>query len=448
MKIRITVFNPKSLKYGVNNYFQTLTMLFTKSINEITYQDVVDFCSSGTPEGFTVEYKSAFPSNETIAKTIAAFGNTYGGVLIIGVNAPAGIPEAPFEGMDLDPQLKYEEKIESIVLSHIKEPLFPEIRVCDPVGTKTFIVIRVSESNLTPHRVSNNSKIYVRTGQSSTPNEEASWDKIEWIATRRKKSEELRELLLTEGDRYFEDVCKLKGINLADTHHYFATLSVKIIPLFPQKPMIPFKDLNHIENDITVRGHSTFPPHFYSTETVQNGVRKLFINSDKDNESPHGKTFEYVHLNTFGLYLYKKDVGDLRTDKVIQQDGTEKEVNTKRFNFYWISHTLHQFLASSVLFYKKLGYQGSLQVIVQLNGALGVRMTNPLSGYSGMFVEEHELRVPSNVLTWEKTTTAPFLAEGYREVAIEMVEAIAWSLGVRYFTPERIRKVFEDNFGN
>ena len=190
-------------------------MLHTKRINEIAYQDVVDFCDAAHEEGFILEYKRDFEklSNEKLAKTVAAFANTYGGVLIMGVNAPKGKPVAPFDGFTVDPAVKYEEKIESVVLSHLKEPVFPEVRVCDPVNGKTFIVVRVAESHLTPHRVAHNTKIYVRTGQSSTPNAEATWDKIEWLTTRRKKSEDFRELLIDESERYFRDGCQLPRAN-------------------------------------------------------------------------------------------------------------------------------------------------------------------------------------------------------------------------------------------
>jgi len=99
-------------------------MLYTKPINDITFQDVLDFCEQKTPENFRLDYKKVLPSNEKLAKLIAAFANTYGGVIVVGINAPKGIPNNPFEGIDYDENMKYEERIQSIIISHINEPVF------------------------------------------------------------------------------------------------------------------------------------------------------------------------------------------------------------------------------------------------------------------------------------------------------------------------------------
>ncbi len=418
-------------------------MLYTKSVKEISYQDVLDFCNSGHEEGFILEYKKDFPNNEIIAKTIAAFANTFGGLLIIGVNAPAGKPIPPFEGITFDPLQKYEEKIENIVLSHIREPIFPEVRVCDPVNGKTFIVVRVEESHLTPHRVSKNTRTYVRTGQNSTPSEEATWDKIEWLATRRTKSDGLREILINESERYFCDACKLRGIDVSDKSHYFAVLSLRAIPLFPQNPLIPYKDMASIENDIRIPGNRPFPVRFYNPDLIQNGVRKLSFSSGE--KPTHGVAFEYTHLNTFGLYLWKGDIGELEKKEIKEQDGATSSIMIRRLDFYRILYALYEFLSSSALFYKKLGYWGSIQVVVELKNGLGVRIEHPLR--STMFGVSEDLEIPSDDLKWEKVVSSIFLQDRKRELTVEMLDAIGWSLNIRHLNEEHIRKGLDANFG-
>jgi hypothetical protein len=423
-------------------------MLYTKLINKITYQDVINFCNEGHKEGFILEYKSEFPSNEVIAKTISAFANTYGGLLIIGVNAPDGKPLPPFEGIVFNPSFKYEEKIESIVLSHIKEPVFPEIQVCEPVNGKTFILIRVAESHLTPHRVFDNRRIYIRTGQSSMPNAEATWDKIEWLANRRKKSEEFRELLIEEGERYFHNACNLRGINPKDKEQYFATLSFRIIPLFPQEPLTSFKELDRIKNNITIRsrGGGHFPLNVYEYDAIQHGIHKLYIIGDDERQLSHGKAFEYLYLNSFGLYIYKRDIGEV--EQVIKEsDRVEGKKHIKALNFYWIPIRLREFLLSAILFYQELGYWGTVQLMVELYNALGVQIRPvSLNNVHGWFRDKVFL-VPSDNLKWEKTTTIPFLKDQLEDILIELTEAAAWSLGIKYFTQEKIREYIKEKLG-
>ena len=372
-------------------------MLYTKPIREITYQNVVDFCNSKNPEGFILEYKQDFPKNEKLAQTIAAFANTYSGILIIGVNAPNGEPIPPFEGVTFNPNQKYEEWIQSIVLSHIKEPVFPEVQICEPINGKTFIILRVAESYLTPHRVADNTKIYIRTGQSSTPNAEAAWDKIEWLASRRKKSEELREFLIKEAETYYQEAFQKLGINVISSI-YFAILTLRILPLFPQEPLIKYKELENIGEVIRFRDYiNPFPDISYPFESVQNGVQKLKVTRVGNKQHPvEGDAFKYIHLNSFGLYLYKEDKGLLN-----QQKNEEGRVISKQesLNYDWVLASLHQFLKSASQYFKKLGYWGTLLFHTELSNVLGINMQHPISSPRA----ESFLSLSRSNLKWERS---------------------------------------------
>ena len=58
-------------------------MLFTKEITKITFEDVVNFCKEQMPESINLDYKEDFPRH--LEKTISAFANTMGGLIILGV---------------------------------------------------------------------------------------------------------------------------------------------------------------------------------------------------------------------------------------------------------------------------------------------------------------------------------------------------------------------------
>ena len=417
-------------------------MLYIKPINEITYHDVVGFCLEGHPEGFILEYKRDFDglTNDNLAKTIAAFANTYGGILIIGVNAPKGKPIEPFDGFKVDQSVNYEEKIEAVVLSHIKEPVFPEVRVCENEKGSAFIVVRVMESHLTPHRVANNRKIYVRTGQSSMPNEEALWDRIEWLASRRSKSVQLRELLIGEGDRYFCDACKIRNIGIEDKRHYFAILSIRSIPLFPQEPLVPFKDLDKIADQIVFSSKriGSFPRNMFECDAIQNGIRKREVYGVDKTKPNHGKEIRYTHLTSYGLYLFKRDMGR------IEGDGESANVtNKKSIVFPDIIVNLIKFMKSAVLFYQKLGYWGSIQVDVELLNALGVHM-HPGYRDEMFFMNDEEIKVPSDHIGWKRIIPFPKMHENLEGILLDIGGDMAWSLGIRSYNEDRIRKFLNE----
>ena len=58
-------------------------MLWQKPVSELTFADVDEFLKARRPEGSRLDYKLHFPND--LAKTIAAFANTLGGIILPGV---------------------------------------------------------------------------------------------------------------------------------------------------------------------------------------------------------------------------------------------------------------------------------------------------------------------------------------------------------------------------
>lgn len=393
-------------------------MIYTKPINAISFNDIIDFLDNNNPEGFILEYKREIPTNEKIAKILAAFANTYGGILLIGVDAPKGVPQQPFKGIDIDSSLKYEEKIQSIILSNIKEPIFPEIKLClnEKNNDKGFLIIRVSESHLTPHRVGNDRKIYIRTGEFSKPNEEASWDKILWLSERRKKSEELKNYLINESEISFIERFKNLGIDV-NSKEYFGLLSLRILPLFPQNPLIKYYKLMDFDETLNLVSAIKFPFIPYGFKPVQNGVQKLFINSENHKKPRQGEPFKYLYLNSFGLYLYKADIGRIDTRKT-----SNTQIKIKKIYPTEILEILFLFMNSAREFFKTLGYWGSLDLEIELKNVLGI--TIPQNK-----ILINDLVINRNNLKWQRKFTMLELNEFILHITSDVAHDIYWSLG-------------------
>jgi hypothetical protein len=164
--------------------------LFTLEKAAIDFEVIKSFCDQHISEGLRVEYKRDFPKNEDLSKTICAFANAEGGIILIGIeadkknNVPVDIP-----GISCEKGL--EEKVSSICLSHILPRIVPEIRMCcfnlADTSQRAVLFIRISQSYNPPHYVWQTREILVRV---NCENVRADLQTIEELFERRKRIRE------------------------------------------------------------------------------------------------------------------------------------------------------------------------------------------------------------------------------------------------------------------
>jgi hypothetical protein len=155
--------------------------------SKINFKEIKSFCDQQISEGLRIEYKEDFPKNEGLARTICAFANTAGGIILLGVKAdrersiPVGIP-----GIRMMKGL--EEKVVNICLSHILPVIMPEIKLCpfklDDGSERAVLFVRVGLSYVSPHYVWQTKEILVRV---NCENERADLQIIEDLIERRKR---------------------------------------------------------------------------------------------------------------------------------------------------------------------------------------------------------------------------------------------------------------------
>src|SRR5947208_1682013 len=88
------------------------------------------------PESKTLEFKSDLSSLQPILKTIVAFANTSGGILIIG-RSPEGIL------LGINEIFKAEEKIANAIAENIRPSILPEIEIAT-IEKKNLLIIKVA----------------------------------------------------------------------------------------------------------------------------------------------------------------------------------------------------------------------------------------------------------------------------------------------------------------
>ena len=97
-----------------------------------------------SPEGKTLEFKRDISSPKGVIKTLVAFANTAGGILLIGVE------DKTRNVLGVTDPLSLEERLASLISDRISPRLVPEIEVL-PWRSQTLVVVQVHPSGDRPH---------------------------------------------------------------------------------------------------------------------------------------------------------------------------------------------------------------------------------------------------------------------------------------------------------
>lgn len=398
-------------------------MLYTKKIEEIIHKDIVDFCNEQIRENISLDYKEMVDSS--IAKTIAAMANTWGGLIIIGAEDEDSKPKLPLKGIELKEHLR--EQINNIILGNITPPVFPEIQVCSSDDNKTaLIVIRVAQSNTTPHAIRGNTKVYIRTDTSNEPEELAAIDRILWLVNRREKSIELKNNFFDKAQSRLQ---KLTGKKVPIER---ADVIMSASPLYPYEAMIDYRKLrNGILEQLKTNGFGqSFPAnvHYARFEPTQYGSYSLIYEQETGYVS-------YEEMNHYGFFYHREDMAD-----------SKKDDNGKIQHLCFpisILVDLDLFLQSMEKFYSALGYWGFIEIKIVLNNIGEVSFTD-IPAPRGKYKIDRELRTPiDNTLSVTKELSVKDLSEKRRELVISIFTELAWAIGFPWIDEAKIQELFE-----
>jgi hypothetical protein len=184
--------------------------LWHRPVGEITFENVDAFLREGLPEDIRLDYKvdisepppAKGPHPAGLEKLIAAFANTLGGLIILGVDADKkdNKPIWPPQGKGMPLASGIPDRVVQIVQANV----YPTVPIqMSPVLENrhlpghSVMVLRVDESPEAPHTINNGRRVYERVQGQNDFCDFADIGRIQHLLDRRADSEARRETNIT-----------------------------------------------------------------------------------------------------------------------------------------------------------------------------------------------------------------------------------------------------------
>jgi hypothetical protein len=167
--------------------------LFSDDIENRTYsdkmvlEDVRALVSTGQREGPLLDYKSDISDKDTWPASVAAFANSFGGLIVFGVE---GKNDQPRRLTGFDPKgIEVKTKLTSMIIGRIQPRPDFSVRVVtyDQDTTKEVALLRVAEGRNPPymHSKEDQHRLYIRVGAQKT---EADYLQLSSLLEKREKN--------------------------------------------------------------------------------------------------------------------------------------------------------------------------------------------------------------------------------------------------------------------
>lgn len=403
--------------------------LYSKKIEEVSWQDVEEFCSQKLTENSYLDYKADFP--EKLDRTIAAMANTYGGIILVGVSEDdQSKPISPIAGIELSGAI--EDRVINIIVGNIAPPIIPEIAVCKNADAdRAVVLIRVHPSELTPHVTHSNTRIYVRTGNRNNPEELADVARIEWLMDKRREAVKFRDWMFARASERFLAARDgfISGIPSTDEGTWNvmeeqpALLTLALCPLYPTTSAFATPpELNRIRRNITVRDYVGTGHEFPLQEEgcvnrlVEEGLIMHFSGKG-------GLRTYHTHLNIYGLYFFKQSLL-YKTPN----DPSDPEISSAKepvIRGYELLCRMFEVVESGAKFYDQIGYSGPLHFRMKLENILGLpfRTIEFVSGQvenATAYSADEEIDLARSVATYD-------LNDHKQQVVQYFAERVGWA---------------------
>lgn len=413
--------------------------ILTKPLNSFNFDDIVSFQKQNHPEGIELDYKKVFP-DKGLAKIIASFANTRGGVIILGIeeDKKTGLPISA-NGIVPD---KHDDRVYQYV-GNINP--IPKV-VChttNEVHGKVFVLIRVFEGDETPYYVYNDSNIWIRTGNISKPIDIVSPEGAELLYKKSERAEIGRIHNLDSAEANFQAFIKraekqrVREIEIEKENYEIKKVHHEDGDSFP-----PFK--SQISQSPVGKNVSLLKiivqPYYPRGEFVRPlDIEPIIVDSRSQNnvyEFPANRMYESIKEGMIFFNWSRRD-GEIQCQQIFANGLGYSIHDVLRpipdgqlvTHLGWFAGELYITLSGMRKILEKFGYQGALIGKVSIENIEGV-IINPI--IERMFPGDTKSSVFAH-RAWPLILDTRILSETekLREFVTELVRDIHWTFGYK-----------------
>jgi hypothetical protein len=382
--------------------------IFTKPTSQIATADVQELLDDGAVENARLEFKSEVPSKDETLKKLSSFGNTFGGLMVVGAKASSS--DGRVEGLPgVDVQAGYKQKLVQWCFDAVNPPL--TIEVSDPISVpasngKVCYVVHAPESDVAPHFLNGRKGIWVRTDEFSSRFEArlADENELRQLFDRRIQIIGRRASLLERARKRFDTYATRPHTDFAGNATKMGSrLELSLVPRFPSRPICEQRDL---------KARIMASTEYWRGVTFPRVEKSIIFQHESAVILEAARQFSIFEANIWGMLFY----------------GTQIEGNHNG----QLGIHLHEFVGSVLIFirhatklFQLLGYSGPVLIEMALASIRGVPW---LFSDHGMWIASGPESELDDHVAFSITTTTETLRERTDGIAMDLLRYVFFSV--------------------
>ncbi len=432
--------------------------ILNKPIKSFDFAKIETFCQEGIREGLQIDYKKELP-RDGLSKLIAAFSNTRGGVIIIGVeeNRTTGVPSA-WTGIPVNAQDV--ERIHQWASNITPFPLY-EVHPTNEVNGRNFILIRVFEGDRTPYYVQNDPKIYVRTGNITPSVDLASPEATELLVRKKENAEILRNLKIQQSNEIYEaalhrgEIERKKKIAVEKANYKRARQEA----LTQHQPPPEFQSkIFQQELGSNASIFSVILQPYYPTPIVTPRDIKERLTDIRDGDRTFRINFPSVNMEPIPegvmTFSWREDYGGIHNEQIyssgfvrLSKDVLNLDLETG-YKFIYISHLISLTFAvmkATTNFYKLFEYQGGIKGSLSLKSTEDIYIKPVLTGRETFPDDDKMGLLQHYYYPLELDTSILNDKKRFQDYFINLINEIFWIFGFEHPHPDTVKAYLESH---